>query len=293
VIKVNGLTKVYSNGRGIFDVDFEVKKGEVFGYLGPNGAGKTTTIRNLLGFLNPTRGTCTIDGLDCRTQADTIKKKLGYIPGETAFINEMTGTEFLNFIHNMRGTNDKTRRDELVERFGLDPRSRIKKMSKGTKQKLAVVTAFMHDPDVYVLDEPSSGLDPLMQQVFVELVREEKARGKTFLISSHMFEEIARTSDRAGIIRDGRLVAVEDVHELASSQRKTFVVSVESVEDVDVLLSSGLAVEKVSPNSVEVVVDDYGLFTATLARCRVTGIDVVSSALEQAFLKYYGTEAMS
>jgi ABC-2 type transport system ATP-binding protein len=188
----------------------------------------------------------------------------------------------------MRGHKHRDLRAELVARFQLDPRSKIRKMSKGTRQKLAVVAAFMHDPQIYVLDEPTAGLDPLLRQVFVDVVREEKARGKTFLISSHLFEEIARTCDRAGIIREGKLVAVEDIQSLTAAQRKTFLVSVKSRDDVDKLVSSGLTIENIRGNNVEVTVTtDYQLFTATLAKCRVTGIDVVSSALEQAFMKYY------
>lgn len=291
MIKVNNLSKVYSNGKGIFDLSFEIEKGEVFGYLGPNGSGKTTTIRNLLGFLNPTGGNCTINGLDCRKQAQDIQRFLGYIPGEISFMNDMTGIEFLKFINEMRGTTDVSRCNQLVKRLDLDIKSRIKKMSKGMKQKLGIITAFMHDPEVYILDEPTSGLDPLMQKTFVELVKEEKQRGKTFLISSHMFDEVVKTCDRAGIIKNGKLVAIEDIHALKASQRRVFTVVLVSGEDIEVFKTSGLSLESINSNTVQVVVEnDYDLFISTMAKCKVVEIDIVASDLEQVFMKYYEQE---
>jgi ABC-2 type transport system ATP-binding protein len=289
---VRNLTKTYRNGKGIFDVSFSVNAGEVFGYLGPNGAGKTTTIRQLMGFANADKGSCTINGLDCRTQAPDIHRSLGYLPGEIAFFEDMTGTQFLQFVNDMRGIRDRTRMRALIDRFELDARRSIRKMSKGMKQEVGIVAAFMHDPSVYVLDEPTSGLDPLMQRTFIDLILEEKARGKTILMSSHNFDEIDRTSDRAGVIREGRLVAVEDVHSLKASQRKAFVVTVASQEDVAILRSSGLELGKVTGNHVEVIVSsNYDFFIRTLSSCRVRGIDVISQSLEQAFMKYYGQEA--
>ncbi len=294
VIRIESLSFVYRSGKGIFDLNFSVGQGEAFGFLGPNGAGKTTTIRNLLGFTRPTKGNCLINDLDCWRDAALIQHDLGYLPGEITFFDEITGTQFLNLIASMRGDGEKQRRKSLLERFELDPTGRIRRMSKGMKQKLGIVTAFMHDPAVYVLDEPTSGLDPLMQNEFVELVLEEKERGKTFLMSSHNFEETYRTCDRAGIIREGQLVAVEDVHSLKSSQRKTYLVTLARPEEIEYLRSAGLDLGKISKNTVEVVVkDNYDQFTAALAGCRVIGLDVVTQGLEQLFLKYYGQEGLS
>lgn len=294
VINIESLHFVYKSGKGIFNLNFSVGMGEVFGFLGPNGAGKTTTIRNLLGFTRPREGNCTINDLDCWHNAAQIQRELGYLPGEISFFDEMTGTQFLNLIASMRGDGEKKRRQMLLDLFELDPSGRIRRMSKGMKQKLGIIAAFMHDPDVYILDEPTSGLDPLMQNVFVELVLEEKERGKTFLMSSHNFEEIYRTCDRAGIIREGRLAAVEDVHSLKSSQRKTYLVTVGSPEDLIYLRSAGLELGKISKNTVEVIVSgNYGQFTEALAKCKVLGLDVVTQSLEELFLKYYGQEALS
>ena len=225
VIKIADLTRDYGNGKGIFQISFRVEEGEIFGFLGPNGAGKTTTIRHLMGFLRPQSGKCRIAHLDCWKERDRIQEFLGYIPGEMNFFEDMTGWEFLNFCARYRGLREPSREKELMDRFEVDPRGKIRKMSKGMRQKLGIVTAFSHDPRVLILDEPTSGLDPLMQNRFVELIREEKARGKTILMSSHMFEEVDRTCDRVGIIRAGRLVALDDIDALRDRHLRRYTVT--------------------------------------------------------------------
>lgn len=228
VIKIENLVRDYGGGKGIFDIAFQVNQGEAFGFLGPNGAGKTTTIRHLMGFLKPKSGKCSIDGLDCWSQRDKVQARLGYIPGEISFFDDMTGTEFLRFVAEYRKIGTRSRIDELLERFELDPGSKIKKMSKGMKQKLGIVAAFMHDPDILILDEPTSGLDPLMQSRFVSLVAEEKEHGKTILMSSHMFEEVERTCDRIGIIRKGRMIAVDSAATLHELHTRSYTVTLDS-----------------------------------------------------------------
>ena len=291
MIEISNLTKHYKSGKGIFNLTFSVKEGEVFGYLGPNGAGKTTTIRHLLGFLRADNGKCVINGLDCRRESALIQRVLGYLPEESVFLEDMTGEQFLNFMSDMRGINDYSRQSALIERFDLDAAVRIRKMSKGMRQKLGLITAFMHDPAVYVLDEPTGGLDPLMQNIFIDLILEERGRGKTVLMSSHRFEEIERSCDKAGIIRKGLLVAVEDVHSLKSSQRRAYIVTVASESDITRLRSAGLEIGKVNQNRVEVfVTGNYNAFVQALTECEVLGIDVVSQNLEQLFMKYYDIE---
>ena len=225
MMEVSHLTRDYGRGRGVFDLSFSIQSGEVFGFLGPNGAGKTTTIRHLMGFVRPRRGSCRIGGLDCWRNAAAIQQHLGYIPGEIALFDEMTGREYLRFVQRYRGLRGEGRLRELIDRFELDPRGKIKGMSKGMKQKVGLVAAFLHDPAIYILDEPTSGLDPLMQNRFVELIREEKARGKTILMSSHMFEEVDRTCDRVGIIRAGRLVALDDIDALRDRHLRRYTVT--------------------------------------------------------------------
>ncbi len=228
VIKIEHLFRDYGGGKGIFDLSFEVDRGEAFGFLGPNGAGKTTTIRHLMGFLKAQQGTCQIDGLDCWDKRDQIQERLGYIPGEISFFDDMTGTEFLKFMAGYRRIDVGSRQKELLERFEFDPKHKIKKMSKGMKQKLGIVAAFMHNPDILILDEPTSGLDPLMQNRFVELVAEETKRGRTILMSSHMFEEVERTCGRIGMIRNGRMAAVDSAAALRERHLRTYTVTLEN-----------------------------------------------------------------
>jgi len=290
MIVVNHLTKLYRNGRGVRDLTFAVNEGEVFGYLGPNGAGKTTTIRNLMGFLHPDSGTCSIDGLGCWKESEGIQRTLGYIPGEIAFFNRMTGTEFIDLLCAMRGTKDRSRGAALLERFQLDPSEKIRSMSKGTKQKLAIVAACMHDPPIMVFDEPSSGLDPLMQDVFVKFILEEKKRGKTVFISSHSFEEINRTCDRAGIIREGHLVDAQDVHALHETQRRLFVVTLSCEDDVEKLRNSSLEIVRTENRRLEIVVEGKpDQFIKILSQVSVEDIELQSMVLEQVFMQYYSS----
>jgi len=288
MLAVEQLTKTFANGKGIFGVTFGVKEGEAFGFLGPNGAGKSTTIRHLLGFMRPDRGRATINGLDSWKDQGKVQRFVGYLPGEISFPEGMTGRQFLDFMAEMHGVRGTKRLDALIDRLQFDADTPIRKMSKGTKQKVGLAAAFAHDPRAIILDEPTSGLDPLMQNVFVELVLEEKGRGKTFLMSSHSFPEIERTCDRAAILKDGALVAVNDVHELQSLQRKLFEVTFERSEDAEAFLGSGLAVESREGNRVRVAVQgDYDRFVRETAKYRVRNVDVFTQNLEDVFLHYY------
>lgn len=289
MIAVNHLTKLYRNGRGVRDLTFTVSEGEVFGYLGPNGAGKTTTIRNLMGFLRPDSGTCSINGLNCWEESEAVQRTLGYIPGEISFFNRMTGTAFINLLCEMRMTKDRSRVAALLELFHLDSSERINQMSKGTKQKLGIVAACMHDPPIMVFDEPSSGLDPLMQDVFVKFILGEKKRGKTIFISSHNFDEINRTCDRAGIIREGILVDVQDVHALNERQRRHFVITLSSEEDVKKVRSSPLNIIKIENRRMEIMVQgNPDHFIKIISQVSVEDIELQSMVLEQVFMQYYG-----
>lgn len=263
VIDINNLTRDYGNGKGIFGVSFSVNEGEIFGFLGPNGAGKTTTIRHLTGFIRNKEGTCSINGRDCWKESSEIHKKLGYIPGEISFFNDMTGIQFLRFVAKYRGLAETARQDELIERFELNPKGKIKKMSKGMKQKIGIVAAFMHDPDILILDEPTSGLDPIMQKKFIELLAEEKQKGKTILLSSHIFEEVEKTCDRIGIIRNGKLVTVDSVENLRKRHMHSYTVTLKSEEEAKSFakdfdgVSEGLCATVSSKQSLEELFMDY------------------------------------
>ncbi|WP_216662526.1 ABC transporter ATP-binding protein [Adlercreutzia sp. ZJ473] len=209
VIEACGLTKDYGRGRGVFDVTFAVARGEAVGFLGANGAGKTVTMRALMGFIRPGAGSVSIEGRRCFSDRARIQETLGYLPGELSLPEDMTAKRYLAFVARMRGADEAQRRRmrALADFFELDVRTRIGRMSKGTKQKVGIVAAFAHAPRVLLLDEPTSGLDLLMQQRFVELVRAEKRRGATILLSSHLLGEVERTCDRALFVRGGRLVS--------------------------------------------------------------------------------------
>lgn len=262
-IQIENLVRDYGGGKGVFDVSFHVDQGEAFGFLGPNGAGKTTTIRHLMGFLKPRAGKCTIDGMDCWSERDKVQARLGYIPGEISFFDDMSGTEFLRFIADYRRIGTHERTQELLELFELDPKSKIKKMSKGTKQKLGIVAAFMHDPDIILLDEPTSGLDPLMQNRFVNFVAKEKEQGKTILMSSHIFEEVERTCDRIGIIRKGRMIAVDSAAALRERHTRSYTVTLENEAAAEAFAAdfggtrSGTKVTVTTKQSLEEIFMDY------------------------------------
>ncbi|GGD63498.1 ABC transporter ATP-binding protein [Paenibacillus nasutitermitis] len=288
MLTVQHLTKRFPNGKGIFDVSFTVKKGEVFGFLGPNGAGKSTTIRHIMGFMKPSSGYVKVNGLDAWKDQGKVQAYMGYLPGEISFIEGMTGKTFLDFMADMQGVKDRSKRNRLIDRLQFDIHTPIRKMSKGMKQKVGIVVAFMHDPDVIILDEPTSGLDPLMQKVFIEIVMEEKARGKTFLMSSHSFPEIERTCDRAAIIRDGVIVAVKDIHELQSMQRKVFEVTFDNEADVGSFVDSGLHVESQEGNRVRVAIQgNYDMFMEETAKYKIRNIDMATQNLEDIFMNYY------
>ncbi|CAK7018998.1 MAG: Multidrug efflux system ATP-binding protein [Eubacterium sp.] len=291
MIAIEHLTRDYGEGRGIFDLSLRVKHGEVFGYLGPNGAGKTTTIRHLMGFLTPKKGTCAIDGLDCFKQAAEIKEFLGYLPGEIAFFDSMTGVEFLNFMAEMRGMKDRAKMEKLISFFDLNPKGKIRRMSKGTKQKLGLVSAFMHDPEVLILDEPTSGLDPLMQNRFIRLVLNEKKKGTTILMSSHSFEEVERTCDRVGIIRAGELVALDSVTALKAERHKIYRVSFATAREAADFAArcTGTRQLREHPHLVEVrVAGSMEGFLKMLTGYHIMELDTVSQDLEDIFMQYYG-----
>jgi ABC-2 type transport system ATP-binding protein len=213
-ITLTSLTKSYGKARGITDVDLEVRSGEVFGFLGPNGAGKTTTIRTMLDLIRPTSGTATVLGLDSRADSLEIRSRVGYLPGELEIYETMTVAEVLRFLTALRDGNGSTRVDELVARFEVDPTRKIKDLSTGNKQKVGIIQAFAHNPELLILDEPTTGLDPLMQQQVYELIDEAHEQGRTVFLSSHVLPEVERIAQRVGIIRHGELIEVASVDDL-------------------------------------------------------------------------------
>jgi ABC-2 type transport system ATP-binding protein len=214
IIETERLTKSYGEHRGIIDLDLEVGEGEVFGFLGPNGAGKTTTMRVLLDLIRPTSGTARVFGIETTADPVAIHRRIGYLPGEFDLYDRLTGAQTITYFGNLRGGVDRAYVDQLVERLDLDPSRRFKEYSKGNKQKVGLVLALQHRPDLLILDEPTAGLDPLVQQTFFSLVEEARADGRTVFLSSHIIDEVDRTCDRVAIIREGRLVQVDRIEEI-------------------------------------------------------------------------------
>ena len=297
VIEVNKLTKDYGSGRGVFDVSIAVNKGEVFGFLGPNGAGKSTTIRHLMGFSKPDSGETLIFGKPTFKKYYEILDKVGYIPGEIALPAGLTGYEFIRMMQDMQGVKNDAQLKRMLDMFELSDEvlyGDTKRMSLGVKRKLAVVTAFMHDPEVLILDEPTSGLDPVMQDVFVKYIHEEKARGKTILLSSHIFSEIDSTCDRIAIIKDGRIVSdfiaddlkhaskkYYDVRFKSEADEKTFENKISSISSADMIKTDG--------ERAYLSVDDKDLnaFISLLSDLDPVAFSNRRESLEDYFMKFY------
>ena len=231
ILQINHLTKDYGHGRGVFNVSFYVDEGEVYGFLGPNGAGKSTTIRHLLGFSKPDKGETLIEGKESFNHYYEVLKDVGYIPGEIAFPKGLTGYELIDMELKMKKATKNNRLEEMLKLFELDDASLkmdTKYMSLGVKRKLAVIIAFMSDPKILVLDEPTSGLDPKMQEIFISFIKKEKKRGKTILLSSHIFSEVDATCDRIGIIKDGKLVSEFIADDLKHNKNKIYEIELEN-----------------------------------------------------------------
>ena len=291
-IVTEGLTKYYDGRRGIVDVALEVRAGEVFGFLGPNGAGKTTTIRLLLDLIRPTAGRARVLGLDVREESLEIRRRVGYLPGELALWERMTGAELLAFLGELRGGVDRRFVAELAERLDCDLSVRIGSLSHGSKQKVALIQAFMHRPELLILDEPTTGLDPLMQEEFQRMVAEVRAEGRTVFLSSHILREVERTCDRVGIIREGRLVAVEDVGDLRA--RELRVLDLHFAGPVPASAFQGLpGVQEVEAQGDGVRLTVAGPLDAVVkAAARYEVVDLTSHepSLEEIFLRFYGDD---
>jgi ABC-2 type transport system ATP-binding protein len=291
-IETQGLTKYYGIYRGIEELDITVYEGEVFGFLGPNGAGKTTTIRVLMDFIRPTAGHARIFGKDVQAETVAIKKMVGYLPGELALWNNLTGREILAYLGNLRGGVEPGVIESLSQRLQLDVSKRFREYSRGNKQKVGLVQAFMHHPRLLILDEPTSGLDPLNQQEFFRMVSEARATGATVFLSSHVLSEVEQISDRVGIIRDGRLVRVGSVREVVAE--KLYRVTLTLGVPVDVEIARAF---EALPSVSQVNASDHTLHFIVhgnvdpvlreAIRHPVVSLTSHEPSLEEAFLAYY------
>ena len=289
VILTEGLTKFYGKHRGLVDLDLKVQAGEVFGFLGPNGSGKTTTMRLLLDFIRPTQGRAEVFGMDARAESMEIHRRVGYLPGDLATYDNLTGWELLAYFANIQRGVDWSYTEALAERLELDLSRSIRTLSTGNRQKVGLVQAFMHQPGLLILDEPTSGLDPLVQQEFYRIVQEAKANGQTVFLSSHILAEVERIADRVGIIREGRLVLEEEVATLkARAVRQLEMHFAEPVPEdafnrlpgVRNIRSEGNAVHCTIDGSVDAVIK-------AAANFEILNITSHELDLEEIFLAYY------
>ncbi|WP_121741328.1 ABC transporter ATP-binding protein [Natronorubrum halophilum] len=306
-IELEGLTKDYGEVLANDGVTFAVERGEIFGYLGPNGAGKTTTIRTLLGFLSPTAGSGRLLGHDITDEDELIeaKRRLGYLPDSPAFDETATGREILELHASIKGDE---RSDELLELFDPPLDRQVRDYSHGNVRKLGLVTTFMHDPDLVILDEPTGGLDPLMQQRFAEFLRRERERGLTVFFSSHILGEVRRLCDRVGIIRNGRLVAVEPVESLLDRSGKVVrlrapdpipveTLEIDGVHDLETSLEPSGNEEPASPPSPATFTEctftftgDVNVLLERLREYRLLDLSLEEAPLEDVFMRFYGGE---
>jgi len=291
LVEISNITKDYGNGRGNFDVSLSINEGEVIGFVGTNGAGKTTLIRQMMGFLRPDKGSIKIKGLDSWRNAAEIKKHVGYLPGEIAFPDAPTGTVFLKRQAELLGLKNMAYANEITKMLQLDPTATLKRMSKGMKQKTAIVAAFMTEADLLILDEPTTGLDPLMRAGFVELLNTEKAKGKTIFMSSHMFEEVEDTCDKVALIKDGKIIAIKSTLEIKRNEDKVYKVEFLSPADYKRFVAEGFEFteqyEEKNQLFVKVNDKDINKFMSVLKSYDMKYISEVKYSLEQYFKNLY------
>ena len=287
VIKLDHLTKDYGEGRGVFDLNLDIEQGEMMGYVGTNGSGKTTTIRNILGFLKPTKGKSYVNGLSSWEHASEIAASVGYVPGEIAFPDLKTGIDFLKCQAEFLGMNDMSYANELIEKLQLDPRANLKRMSKGMKQKTALVAALMYDAPIIILDEPTTGLDPLMRVTFLDIIKEEHKKGKTIFMSSHNFEELEGICDKVALISDGHIIDVCDMKTITDPAEKVFKIEFNNEKDYLDFLKEDYVVTRIqdiyNQATIKIGADDTAKLLKTLNKYSVKFISEIPYTLEKHF----------
>ena len=287
VIEIRDLTKDYGAGRGIFNENLDIREGEMVGFVGTNGSGKTTTIRNILGFIRPTSGSVKVNGLSPWENASEIAKRVGYVPGEIAFPDLPNGIDFLKCQAEFYGLKDMTYANELIERLQLDPRANLKRMSKRMKQKTALVAALMNDAPIIILDEPTTGLDPLMRVTFLDIIKKEHEKGKTIFMSSHMFEELGTTCDRVALINDGHIIDVADMNDIRRRPVKDFKIEFNSDADYKKFQKAGYEIVRFQDEydqvTIRIAVERTGELLKTLTGYNVKFISELPYTLEKHF----------
>ncbi|QCR33713.1 ABC transporter ATP-binding protein [Lysinibacillus sp. SGAir0095] len=288
VLQINDLTKKFGKFTALDNVNFEVNKGEVFGFIGPNGAGKSTTIRILLGILKATAGEVRIFGKDAWSDAVELHKRIAYVPGDVNLWPNLTGGEVIDLFVKLRGGNHKSKRDELIQLFDLDPSKKCRTYSKGNRQKVALVAAFSSDADLYILDEPTSGLDPLMEQVFQQCVKDAKEAGKSILLSSHILSEVEQLCDRVGIIRHGQIIETGSLSELRHLTRLNLSVETkESITQLHEIKGIHAIDEKKGAISFQVDTEQLDLVIKHISQFGIVKLESTPPTLEDLFMRHY------
>ncbi len=290
VIEIRRLRKFYGRHRGVDDVDLDVQRGEIFGFLGPNGAGKTTVIRILLDLIRADGGSAAVFGLDVHRESEAIRRRTGYLPGELGLYEHVMAQEMVDYFAALCGAIDVRVVDELKERLGIDLSRRIREYSKGNKQKLGILLAFLFDPELVILDEPTSGLDPLHQNELYAFLSEQSQRGQTVFMSSHVLSEVERVCDRVGVIREGRIVAVERIDELKTKMGQQVDVEFAEAFQADDFKLPGVSITTAGPRTLSLrITDDHDRLLKALSTYKVTKLLAADCSLDDLFLDYYHT----
>ena len=291
VIEVKNLTKYYGKARGIIDVSFEIKEGEIFGFIGPNGSGKSTTIRTLLELIHPTSGDATIFGKDCIKDSPYIMNEVGYLPAEVFYYEGMKVIDLLNYSASFYKKDCSKRINELAKIMDLDLNRKIDDLSYGNKKKVGIVQALLHEPKLLILDEPTGGLDPLMQQKFFDLLKEENKKGVTIFFSSHVLSEVQRICDRVAIIKEGSIIKIEKMNEINDDNYKRFKIDVKEKLSKDYFDIDGISNLKVNNNVYTFMFKgDINVILDKIAAIKIDNIWIDEPDLEEIFMHYYNKE---
>lgn len=288
VIEIKNLTKYYGKIRGVENLNFEIKKGEIFGFLGPNGAGKTTTIRCIMDFVRPTSGSILVLGMDAQKKSSEIKKSVGFVGGEVSLYEKLTGKEHIEYIEGFKGKAPFV--NSLIKRFKFDPKVKVKNLSKGNKQKLSLILALMHEPKILIMDEPTSGLDPLLQNEVYSILEEMKSKDLTVFFSSHIISEVERIADRVGIIKDGQLSRIETIEDLSKKKMRNIEIRFEGEFNIsDFKLEGTKRIEEISEGLLINYVGDINPILKKINEYKVADIEISHATLEDVFLEFYNS----
>jgi len=288
IIETKNLTKSYGNSRGIIDVNLTIYEGEIFGFIGPNGAGKSTTIRTLLSLIHKTSGEATIFGLDFEKESTKILAEVGYLPSEIFYYDNMKAIDLLNYSASFYNKDCSKRIKELSQALELDLNKKIENMSLGNKKKVGIVQGLLHSPKLIIMDEPTNGLDPLMQKTVFDLIEEEQKRGATVLFSSHILNEVQRICDRVAIIKEGRIIDTQKISELRNSTYKTVSFIADNSNNLSDFKLDGATNISVKDNNVSFLYKgDCNILISEVGKYKISNVDISEPSLEEIFMHYY------